>query len=204
MPPELVLLNTEGTTVDPALVQTTFHLDGYENEKIIYLHLDQGGHKPSREEDLFAPFYPDPSQRILGIDFYESNCVFVVKTERLLQLAQERGCADVLLEESNNHMVEIQAGGVVLWISSPRLFSIYQNEDGESWMEVYDFSAGACGGRRKTITHGDDGSRPATGPILGLYQLPWNASQIHFANGGHDGISLLMVNIPRSSNLSKI
>lgn len=203
MPPELVLLNTERTAVDPALVQTTFHLNGYGNEEMIYLHLDQGGHKPSREDGLFAPFYLDPSQRILGIDFYESNCVFVVKTERLLQLAQERGCADVLLEELNAHIVEIQAGGVVLWISSPRICSIYQNEAEESWMEVYDFSAGACGGRRETIAW-EDGSQPATGPILGLYQLPWNASRIHFANGGHDSIALLMVNIPRSSNLSKI
>ena len=52
-----------------------------------------GGQEASPEEDLFAPFYQDPSQRISAIKVYKHShtSIFVVKIESLLGLAREWG-----------------------------------------------------------------------------------------------------------------
>jgi len=56
-------------------VQTTFYL--YHDEFMVEVkpsHFSgSGGHEPSREDVLFAPFYPDPLQRVLAFEVVHTN-----------------------------------------------------------------------------------------------------------------------------------
>ena len=143
MPPSLVLLNTDQTTIgDPTLAQTTFHFDSDEHSEVkwMYLILDQGGHGPSPEESLLAPFYQAASRRVLAVWLHRPYRVFVMKTEILLRLAQERGGTDLPWGQWKVHTVQF-GGGMPDWVSGPRLFStrtVVEHED--TWLEVYDLS----------------------------------------------------------------
>jgi len=208
--PQLVHLNTEqATTDDTVFVQTTFHFDPHAhlNLKIIYLHLDQGGHKPSREEGSLAPFYPDTSQRVLAVEFYDYHqSVFVMKTEVLLGLAQGRGGADIYWAQWGTHTVEIRPGTPdVFWISGPRLFCAFctEPEDDKAWLDVYDFSAQGSVRCLEERTKRDGTARQITWPSVRRHQLPWNRSLIHFGNGGHDSVVLLTVSIPHYPHLAR-
>ena len=191
-----MLLNTEQTiTGNPALAQTTFHFDPHEHldVKEICLYLDQGGYKPSPEEDLITPFYQDASQRVIATGFHECDSVFVMKTEVLLRLARERRGMGLEWEQWKSHAVEIQPGCCVdLWVSGPRLFCISRGgrDDGEASMGVYDFSAQASAWCMQTVT--DEDGRPNSQ----IYGLPWDGSAIYLSNGGHDSIAVLMVSTP--------
>ena len=205
-----MLLNTEqATTDDAALAQTTFHFDpdAHLNLKIAYLHLDQGGHKPSREEGLLAPFYPDTSQRVLAVQFHDYHqSVFAMKTEILLRLAQGRGGTDVYWAQWGAHTVEILPETPdALWISGPRLFRAFgaELEDDRAWIDVYDFSAQGSARRLEERTNRDDVVQQITWPSVRRHQLPWDGSSIHFGNGGHDSVVFLTVSITHYPHLAQ-
>lgn len=209
MVPRLVLLNTEQTTTDSATpVQTTFHFDPQEHIdlEVMHLHLDLGAYKPSPEEDLLAPFYPDASERVLAVELYEYDFIFVMKTEVLLRLAQERGGADLQWGQWKTHAVRVQPGGrPALWVSGPRLFCTYWAGlgGGKTWMDVYDFSVQASA-RDAGIRVGGDGRVQGDVQWPSVQRcLPWGGSAVHFSNGGHDSIAFLMVNNPRFPNLTQ-
>lgn len=207
MAPRLVLFNTEQMpTGHSALTQTTFHfeLDEPSYDGAMHLYLDQGGHKPSREEALLAPFYQDPSQRVLAVYFLEWDHIFAIKIEVLLKLARERGGTDVEWQQWNGHAIEVQPGsGELVWVSGPRLF--YASWiGGASWMNVHDFSLREFARCSETIVDSKDGKPlyvmwPTTNP----HRLPWNPPKVQFLCGGHDSIAFLKVNIPSLSKFDK-
>jgi len=205
-----VLINTEQTPIyHPTLAQTTFHFDAREHSDMatIHLHLDRGGHKPSPEEVLLAPFYQDASQRVLAVELRSRELAFVMKAEVLLKLARERGGADIEWEQWNAHTLEVQTGdSTVLWVSGPRVFCWTGGADGTSWMNVRNFSPRELATCMKTVTDSKGGRllrvrRPRS---VVRHPLPWYSFAIQFLDGGHNGIALVMVKVPRSSNLTKI
>ena len=210
--PRLVLINTKQTLIDHStLTQTTFHFDPHEHSGVdtIRLYLDQGGHKPSVEEALFAPFYQDVSQRVLVVELHSYGSTFVVKAEVLFKLARERGGADLEWEEWKAHTTEIQTGATTaLWVSGPRVFCICSTRgpDWGSWMDVHDFSSRKLAERTETVTDSESGRlvtvrRPRS---VVRHRLPWDALAIDFLEGGHDSIVALMVNVSRSPDLTEI
>ena len=189
------------------MTQTTLHFDRREHWNLeAYLHLDQGGHKPSPQEDLLAPFYQDASQRVLAIELHDLNSVFVMKTEVLLQLARERGDTDLEWEEWKAHAVEVQPGGgyVGFWVSSPRLFRISwpKRWDEEMLLDVYDFSARASAQYMETVTDRNWGFSQVMQPSIQKHHLPRDVSAR--LGVGHGGIVFLTVNTPRSQNLTNV
>ena len=210
--PRLVLIDTEQTLIDHStLTQTTFHFDPHEHSGVdtIRLYLDQGGHKPSVEEASFAPFYQDASQRLLAVELRSYGSTFVVKAEVLFKLARERGGADLEWEEWKAHAAEIQTrDATIIWISGPRVLCICLTEgpDWGSWMDVHDFSPRELARCMETVTDSKGGRflrvRRPHGVVR--YRLPWDTPAIQFLDGCHDSIALLIVNVPRSSNLTNI
>ena len=185
---------------DPKLAQTTFWLDSHEDRYLetFFPHFGQGGHEPTPEEDSLAPFYQDPSQRILALEFHQDIYIFVMKAEVLLKLARECEGAGLVWEEWRTHVVEVSLsfGITSLWVSGPRLFCLRPPEWGSdvSWVDVYDFGPRASERHIEEATDDDGRAMRTMKPSLGWYELPWHANMIHFANGGHDTIVFLEVN----------
>lgn len=209
--PQLLLLSTEQTTTGGATpVRTIFNFDPLEHLdlEVGCLHLELGGHKPSREESLFASFYPDTSQRILAVKFRNPGSIFVVRTEILIRMSQERGDTTLQWEQWKAHGIEIRPGDVItdLWVSGPRLFCMC----GEAFhpegtrMDVYDFSPQVSAKHLETTTDGGGRVQRYMWSSIRKYRPPWKKPVVHFANGGHDSIILFMVSLPRSTNLTRI
>ena len=163
----------------------------------MYLHLDEGGHEPSLEESLLAPFYQAASHRVLAIELRSHNYTFVVKTETLLRLAQERRGTSLSWGQWKAHTVEL-GDSRPDWVSGTQLFStriVTQNKD--TWLEVYDFSPRAS----ETCVMTDRGGiiRQVVRPCMREHYLPWNSSRIYFSNGSYDSIAVIMVNTPLRS-----
>ena len=175
----------------------------------ILLHLDRGGHKPSSEEALFAPFYQDASQRVIAVQFDPYECGFVMKAEALLKLAREQRGANLAWEQWNAHAVEIHLKGIMVgWVSGPRVFYLgcTEGENGETWMDVQDFSPREFAKCVEPVADSRDGRFPRMGlpPDVEKHYLPWNAPAIQFSEGGHDSIVVLMVNVSCSRNPTEI
>ena len=156
---------------------------------------------------MFAPFYPDPSKRVLAVDLPGCGSTFVMKTEVLLGLARDRGGEFLEWEQWNAHRIEVQVGDVVtLWVSGPRLFCIPLDvaDVEETRMDVYDFSAQASARYLKLTTDGGGAGRRFMRPSVRGPPLPQDVFEVYFADGGHDSIVLLAVNTPRSLNLTRI
>ena len=175
----------------------------------ILLHLDEGGYKPSSEEASFAPFYQDASQRVIAVQFYPFEYALVMKAETLLKLAREHRGTNLMWEEWNAHAVEIQTKDItVLWISGTRVFYICCAEegDGETWMNVHDFSPRKFARCVEPVTDSRDGRFPRVGwqPSVEKHRLPWHAPAIEFMGGDHDSIVVFMVKVSRSLNLTRI
>ena len=187
----------EQTADDPKLAQTTFWLDTDEDRHVgpSYLHLDEGGHEPTPEEDSLAPFYQDPSQRTLAVEFPRGRSVFVMKTEVLLELARERGGTELGWWQWKAHVVEFPVDNTeFLWVSGPRLFCIQRDHWGP-WLDVYDFSPRASALHIEEAVN-DEGEIVRTmQPSLGSHAVPWDADSIYFANSGHDSIVFAGVNV---------
>jgi len=202
-----VLLNTEQTTVvGSALTQTTFHLDPREHLDLgeVCLHIEQGGHKPSPEESLLAPFFPDTSQRILVVELRSRGSFFVTKAEVLLELAQEWGGVALEWEQWKSHSIEVRPGMVEpLCVSGPRVFCLSMTD---TRMGVYDFSPQASARHLETTTDRRGMVQRFMRPSIPKLRLPWHPLRpvVHFVNGGHDSIVLLMVNVPHFRNLTRI
>ena len=202
-----MLLNTEQTTTGGVLpTQTTFGFDPYERLDLgkVYLHLELGGHKPSHEERLLAPFYPDASQRLLVAVFPEHGSALVMKTEALLRLAQERGGTALEWEQWNAHVIEVLPGNIeALCVSGPRLFCIVPDSEVDGvWVWVYDFSARASVMSLDRVTY-EGGRVQQVMQTKEKRPLPWDAFAVYAMTAGHDSIALLMVNPPPSLNLAQ-
>ena len=196
VPPRLVLLNTEQSVGDPKLAQTTFWLGTDEDQQVgtPYLHLDQGGHEPTPEEDSLAPFYQDPSQRILTVKFFRGGSVFVMKTEALLELARECGGTELGWGQWRAHVVEVADNSEFLWVSGPRLFCM-RRKHRNPWVDVYDFSPRASALHVEEVANYEGETVRTMEPSLDWHGLLWHADGIYFANSGHDSIVFVGVNV---------
>ena len=202
--PSLVLLNTDQAVVgDPTRARTIFGL-GSEHSKVdrMNLYLDGGGYEPSPEESSLAPFYQAASRRVFAIELCSHNSTFVMKTETLLRLAQERRGRDLSWEQWKAHTVKL-GDSRPEWVSGAQMFStriVPQNED--TWLEVYDFSPRAS---KTCVVTGRGGIiRQVVRPCMREHYLPWSSSTINFLNGGHDSIAAVTVNAPLRSSRSDI
>lgn len=206
----LMLLNTEQTTTDDLKqTRTVFHfnIQRYLPIEGMRLHFNRGGYKPSPEEDLFAPFYRDPTQQIVAVELYKPShkSVFVMNVDVLLKLARERGGEDLKWEQLRTHMVEIlpRDHHADLWVSGSRLFRMRRRwDDRKMWMDVYDFNA-----RASTLYMGTNRSGRTARPRIEGRGLPWDAYMTHFSDSGHDSIAHLMVRTPipeSDQNLTKV
>ena len=196
VPPRLVLLNTEQTVGAPRLAQTTFWLNTDEDWLVgtPYLDLGQGGHEPTPEEDSLAPFYQDPSERILVVEFFEGGSVFVMKAEVLLELARERGDTELGWEQWRVHAVEVvSCYRDFLWVSGSRLFCArWEHEN--SWVDVYDFSPRASAQHMLEVAHKDAGIMWQMRPNVECDGLPLHDNRVHFTKTGHDSMVFFGVN----------
>ena len=194
--PRLTLSDTEGTTMGgPAPAQTLFNLApfaGRPEEAVgIRLSLDQGGHRPSPEEDLYAPFYPDPSQRVLVLVLPKRTACFVVRTEVLLKLTREWGGANLEWEQWRTHTEYIQYRSILTpWVSGPRVLSLSPESflrDDDALVHVSSYI---------TRTPRNRHAEPKYLPIRSKLYLPssWDGCIVRFFWGGHDSLAFLMVN----------
>ena len=155
---------------------------------------DLGGHTPSRDDELFAPFHPDPSQRVLAIGLHDF--VSVVRTEGLLRLAREREGGHLQWGEWKTHVTWIVRDGYTsrLWVSGPRVCCADPTESGGTSIDVYDFGAQAsakCGEQIKCQV-----AQRFTPSVTKI--VPWEVEEIVASHGGHDSLSFVLVKISRS------
>jgi hypothetical protein len=199
-PSRLVLLNTEQVTKDDtAPARTTFRFDPREpaHSEVVYLDFGLGGHEPSHEEASFAPFYPDPTQRVLAVRFRDGQSLVVVKIEALLRLAKERGCVDLRWREWKSCFVGVKYENPCRpWVSGHRLFRLYGFR--EKAIDVYDFSVSKSV-RYTEKTIGRSAQKFASPNVTHDLQ-PWGDFVLGFSGTGHDSIVTVKVRTLLGSN----
>jgi hypothetical protein len=194
MPSRLLLLDVEGAT-SGAPILTWF------NGPALSLRwtwvAEAGGYKPSPQDALHAPFYPDPSQRILALSLDPRKSFLVMRIETLLRLARERAGEVIQWGEWNSYLYETFLGGdfyrsryVQCWVSGFRLFrvSILRDMSG-CYLHVYDFSAHA----RTRFLQPRGNGRQVMHPSVTECRLPWRAIDIYDVSFGHDGVVFQVV-----------
>ena len=143
-PPQLHVFNTiRGTVHTP--VQTSFSLP--HNRRGLGFRLLSGpcGHAPFPDELGTAPFRPDPSQRIIALNFGDSQW-YVVGTERFLELALRWEGKNVQWDKWEAKRIRVTIERVTGWdciqVSGCRLLCIVSNSTGirRSFLRVLDFS----------------------------------------------------------------
>ena len=146
MPGALVVLDTE-KDMGGTPIQTNFcfpPIFSYAGEPSLIL--ERGVHKPSPAESL-APFYPDPTQRIIALDTHSRPQFLVLRVETLLKLVKDRGGTDIGWEEWKNHAViptrspRSSPACRGIYVSGCRLFFNYFTSSGPYCrMEAFDSS----------------------------------------------------------------
>ena len=191
-----MFLNTDRTAADSGeLAKTTFYFnssgEGYLT--MPYLIPDMGGHTPSRDDEIFAPFHPDPSQRVLAIGHY--NFVSVVRTEGLLRLAREREGEHLQWREWKTHVTWIVRDGYTsrLWVSGPRVCCADPTESGGTSIDVYDFGAQASAKYVESVK--GRMSQRFTPSVTKI--VPWEADEINASHGHYDSLSFVLVKTSR-------
>ena len=203
VPPGLVFSNTkQTTTVDEELARTTFYFELSEEDppgKIGFVS-DLGGHVPSREDDLFAPFYPDPSQQVLAVEFVDF--VIVTKTAALLGLAQEREGERLQWGEWRSHATRVWRDRYTYAktrVSGPRLCYAEVIGSEETMVDVYDFGARASAA---CVESTRDGVAQRFTPSVTKI-LPWKMGQIITSYGCHNSITFVLVKVSCLSNSTR-
>ena len=108
------------------------------------LQLEPGMHRPS-PEDSTAPFYPDPSQRIVALTVRDS-CHFVLRLGALLKFLGSREGSEIQWEEWRNLVIipstNLKPRGITrIWVSGCKFFSLHSTGRGPAaHMETHDFS----------------------------------------------------------------
>ena len=192
MPLRLLLLDTErvssGTPVQTWFYPpTTYYSWTWVTET--------AGYKPSPQDILTAPFYPEPSQRILAFSLGCERGMLVMKVETLLRLSRERAGEEVRWQEWEPYLLRLRTSLLVdqlhvrSWVSGFRLFHLYIVEGGRGCdLHVYDFSARG---------HMSSLCQPAGKDSQVMYasvrRLPWEVMGIHEINFGHNSMVFQVV-----------
>ena len=210
-PLRLHIFDTEQGTIDNP-IQTTFYFSPDRGATPYFrLSTESCGHIPSPDELTTAPFYSDPSQRILTFYPGELGGCYVVYTELLLKLARERKGQNVGWKEWAPRTFWIPVGEdrlELIRVSWCRLFFVETgNEDnvvlygdynrprfdGPAHLRMYDFSHT---GRVRHL-HVADETRAGVGPRRIspslVWVLPWNCSNVWDVTIGHDNIVFCIV-----------
>jgi hypothetical protein len=174
--------------------------------------VEAGGYKPSTEDLLTAPFYPDSSQCILALSLGFQGKFFVIEVGTLLRLAREQAGRVIQWEKWRPYLVEAFVGvgrraqvhHPRYWISGFRLLRLTIAQDGSA-LDVYDFSAR---GRMKFLWLEGDGRKVMHPSTTGCC-LPCGSSDTYDVGFGHDSLvvwtvsrfssSLQLRNTPRYS-----
>lgn len=211
VPPHLYVFNTKCETT-PSPVKASFSFSSAHVTFPTHLLSEPCGYTPSPDELATAPFYPDPSHRILAVGV-ENRWWYVINAELLLELARERRGQNVGWDEWRTRCIPVSvkdlAGINSIWVSGCRLFcAVSRGTDGsQAYLRIHDFNR-AC--RAKNLDTpsgiGMGGRSRETSPDLNEYQLPWNASDLRRGTmtTAHDSIILCVVSIlialPRYTN----
>jgi len=164
--------------------QTTFCLSGTP----FYLLLEPCSHAPSPDGFMAAPFYPDPSQRMLALNL-DGERWCTINTQLLLELARKREGQYVKWCEWGEivNFLDI-SGRNYVWVSGCRLFYIAFDK-ATSYLQVRDFSPGS---RVKSVQDGASKSQGETriSSIRDLHKLPWHGCHLWGMNSivGYDTI----------------
>lgn len=159
--------------------------------------VEAGGHMPSPQEILTAPFYPDPSQRIIAMSLNIYDGFLVMKVETLLRLARERAGGKIQWQEWSPYLIQpylkwrsYPLSFLRSWVSGFRLFRVSTlRGDGPCRLYVYDFSA------RGRMKHFEwiGGSHKVMFPSVKKRRLCWNDTNISHISFGHDSVVFLRV-----------
>ena len=185
----LLLLDTERVSL---MTPTWTRFRGPVSSRNLACLFDTGGYKPSPQDTLAAPFYPDPSQRILALYMKSQGGLHVVKIETLLRLAMGRVGEEIQWEEWKSCLIETIPHGTPdaayylgSWVSGFRLFSA-SVVLGESACNlcVYDFSPHAS---MKFLRSPGDGCK-IMHPSVPAFRLPWDDLCLVGIKFGHDSM----------------
>ena len=195
-PPRLLLLDTERMSLGTP-TQTWFR--GPTSSSRWTCISEAGGYKPSPQDTLTAPFYPDPSQRIFALSLKPQRTLRVIKVETFLRLARERAGREVQWREWKSHLVETllkreldRSQEVQPWISGFRLFHVSTVPDDiirSCDLHVYDFSGQ---GRMKSLQPTDNGHQVMHPSVTG-HRLPWKVVDMDNVSFGHDSLVFQVV-----------
>ena len=180
-------------------MQTTFSFDPYgpEGLGLPKLICDLGVYEPSGRNDLFVPFYPDASQRVLVVTVLTCPGFLVIKTDALLRLAQERKgkCLRWGQWQAYTTRVSRDQEAISLWVSSPLVFCVTPHRGVQISIQVYDFSARASATYLKSV---EDGMAEQFEPWI-AYSLSWPSEGI-ISYGCYKSVTFILVKSPRPSN----
>ena len=182
---ELLLLDTK---LPMGPTQTLFH--GPVSPRRWVCLFETGGYKPSPQDLLTAPFYPDPSQRILALSVEPQGGFYVVKVETLLRIARERAGEAIQWEEWKPSLIETAQGTHSRtycrehWVSGFRLFSTSRMLSEGRNLRVHDFSPHAS---MKFLHLADDG-RKLMHPSIAAFRLLQYNSFTRGISFGHDSM----------------
>lgn len=160
--------------------------------------IEANGYKPSPQDILTAPFYPEPSQRILAFYPEPKGTILAMKVETLLWLAKEKAGGEVRWQEWEPYLFDTlvesrlyRSHFVRSWVSGFRLFHL-----SITWgnnvcdFRVYDFSTH---GRMNSLRQpAGDGPRVVQ-PSARRSHLPWKAINICNISFGHDSMVFRVV-----------
>ena len=190
----LLVFDTERVS-HVAPTQTRFHSAASSRRWIPFF--EASGYNPSPRDILSAPFYPDPSQRILALSMGPQWGFHVIKVERLLRFARERAGEEIQWEEWKQYLFETVSQGIPdgiyylgSWVSGFRFISAFIAwGDGGCTLRVYDFSPR---GSMKFLHSGGDGCR-VMDPSVAAFRLPRYNTGIRGISFGHDSIVVELV-----------
>ena len=148
---------------------------------------------------LSAPFYPDPSQRILAMSMDPFWGYYVMKVETLLRFAIERVGEDIQWEEWKTCLIETGPQQTLnaprylrSWVSGFRLFSAFQALGDRIYdLRVHDFSPHGMA----QFLHLTDDGRKVMRPSVAALRLPQYGGYIYEINFGHDSMVVELVSL---------
>ena len=162
---------------------------------------EPGGHTPSPDELITAPFYSDPSQRIVALRHRAHNACYVINAELLLELAREQEGQDVQWKDWVAYTIEVRIGVGSLdhiWVSGCRLYCITSDAAELSYLRIYDLSRAGLAKHCSTLNRaGESRGAKQISPSLGGYKLPWHRDRFRYPapTKGHDSIVFCIVSI---------
>lgn len=197
-------MNTKQTTTDGGeLAQTTFCFDPSKPEGLASPDLisDLGVYGPSGGDDLFVPFYPDASQRVLVVAVMGFPGFLVIKTEALLRLARERKGKDLQWGEWQAYTTRVSRDheAISLWVSGPLVFCVAPARRVQISIEVYDFSVRASARHVKMV---EDGMAERFEPWI-THVMPWWLTYDIISYGCYNSTTFIWVKFHLLSNQPK-